>query len=147
MKLFIGNAWIYFFFVAPIALCGIFYLIGFDFLASALFDFIKIQFSLGFFKVVTEPLATRRFQQILFEAGSAAVLFIDRRFPEFLENATSEEEVKREVLQFLKSQTDINWDRLLIPKEQAVYMAMEKAMEIWRPDIFIGKMTAQTKRN
>lgn len=117
-----------------------FYFLGIKSAAKLLVDFAKIQFSLGFFKAVTEPLATRRFQNLIFEVGVVGVKFMDEQFPHLIADCNSEEDVRNLVASYLRDNTDIAWDRFMVEKDEAVKMGVDKCMEMWRVDKFIQHM-------
>jgi hypothetical protein len=125
-------------------LAWIFYETKLESVSILLLDFLKIQVSLGFFKVVTEPLATRRFQNLILEIGVIGVKFVDEHFSNIIASCNSEEDVRSMVACYLRDRTDVAWDRFAVGKEKAVEMGVDKCMEIWRIDKFIGKAAKES---
>jgi hypothetical protein len=137
MKIKIWRDPIFYLTLCLLALAAAFHYLDLRGAASLLVDFAKIQFSLGFFKAVTEPLATRRFQHLIFEVGVIGVRYIDEQFPHLIADCDSEEDVRNLVASYLRKRTDVAWDRFMVDKEEAVQMGVNKCMEMWRIDKFI----------
>lgn len=99
-------------------------------------EFIKIQISLGFFKVVTERFATRNFESLVVGIAGVGIEFIDDHFYELSD--LEKKERRDAVISFMSEKLEPGWERFG-DKTTLLENAYQVAMDKWNPDKFFDK--------